>query len=290
MAWVAYDDIFQHLERHDALLRATGEPWKVQLGNCLGAAQEKLSEYYTRTDGPRGLLYNLSCILDPTKKLSLYNGNGFEPQDAKEYEAEFRQFHEDFYSHLCSEELTERPSELSLGMDLTSIAIAKRQQGMQSSPAASLLDRYLRSDLTTDFQPLEFWKVHAPFMPSLAQMAKDILAIPIAGVGVERIFSIARQICSYQRNRFDAETITQLMIVCSHDRLMVVDEPENKRNIVRLKKKVAFSKLDNNIAEAQQILEAESAEHPLINPQAIAPASMQAHSHAARKKRGRKVG
>jgi hypothetical protein len=102
-AWIADTDIFRHLKKYDALLRGTGQSQKVQLANCLGAAHKKLSEYYMRTDGPRGLLYNLASVLDPTKKLSIYNGNGFEVNHAQEYEAEFRQFHEDFYSNLCEQ-------------------------------------------------------------------------------------------------------------------------------------------------------------------------------------------
>jgi hypothetical protein len=57
-------------------------------------------------------------------------------------------------------------------------------------------------------------------MPGLAQMAKDILAVPIARVRVERIFSVAQHVCSFQQNRLDAYTIKQLMIICTHNRLM----------------------------------------------------------------------
>jgi hypothetical protein len=285
-AWMAYTDIFRHLEKYNALLRGTGQPWKVPLANCLGVAHKKLSEYYSRTDGPRGLLYNLASVLDPTKKLSLYNGNGFEVNHAQEYEAEFRQFHDDFYSHLCEQVQSEPPGQVSLGIDLTSIAIAKRRQSMPQSTSGSVVDKYLRSSLTTEFNPLEFWEVHEPFMPSLAQMAKDVLAIPVAGVGVERIFSIARQICSYQRNHLDAETIMQLMIVRSYDQLMAGDEPDNKRNTARLKKKVGFSRVDNKIAEAQEIPD------PLVNNPGIAGpvpiASVDTTVESGRKGRGRK--
>jgi hypothetical protein len=89
LAWLAYNDVFRHLEDYNALLRGTGVPWKVQLANCLGAAQGKLSAYYSRTDGHRGLLYNLACVLDLTQKLTLYNSNGFNEQNAREYDAQF---------------------------------------------------------------------------------------------------------------------------------------------------------------------------------------------------------
>jgi hypothetical protein len=84
-------------------------------------------------------------------------------------------------------------------------------------------------------------------------MAKDILAIPISGVGVERIFSITRQICSYQQNRLDADTIKQLMIVRTYDRLMAPEDSDNMLNPTALKEKMGFSKIDYTIAQSQRI-------------------------------------
>jgi pyruvate/2-oxoacid:ferredoxin oxidoreductase beta subunit len=43
-------------------------------------------------------------------------------------------------------------------------------------------------------------------------MARDFLAVPIAGVGVERIFSLARDIVTYRRNRLKGVTIADLLI------------------------------------------------------------------------------
>ena len=39
---------------------------------AIKAMIEKLEQYYSRTDGPAGLLYNLATILDPSSKLCLY--------------------------------------------------------------------------------------------------------------------------------------------------------------------------------------------------------------------------
>jgi hypothetical protein len=44
-------------------------------------------------------------------------------------------------------------------------------------------------------------------------MAKNILAVPVLGVGVEQIFLAAQQVCSYQRNRLGAEKIKRLILV-----------------------------------------------------------------------------
>jgi hypothetical protein len=46
-------------------------------------------------------------------------------------------------------------------------------------------------------------------------MARDYLAIPAAGVGVERLFNKARDICSYRRHHLKAGTIRLLiMLMC----------------------------------------------------------------------------
>ena len=44
-------------------------------------------------------------------------------------------------------------------------------------------------------------------------MARDILAVPIAGVGIEYIFSIARDVIPYRRNRLKGSTIRNILIL-----------------------------------------------------------------------------
>jgi hypothetical protein len=43
-------------------------------------------------------------------------------------------------------------------------------------------------------------------------MAKDLLSVPIAGVGVERILSAAQRICGNERHQLSTTTIQKLMI------------------------------------------------------------------------------
>jgi len=50
-------------------------------------------------------------------------------------------------------------------------------------------------------------------------MARDILSIPVTSVLVERLFSSARDILPYQRNRMGHEMITTLMVAISWDRV-----------------------------------------------------------------------
>ena len=60
---------------------------------------------------------------------------------------------------------------------------------------------------------LDFWRKREPVWPRLAQMARDVLAVPETSVGVERMFNMARDICHYRRGHLKPEAIRDLMIL-----------------------------------------------------------------------------
>lgn len=61
---------------------------------------------------------------------------------------------------------------------------------------------------------LLFWSHAEKRWPILAAMARDYLAIPASGVGVERLFNVARDICTYRRHYLLPQTISDLMMTC----------------------------------------------------------------------------
>ena len=63
--------------------------------------------------------------------------------------------------------------------------------------------------------------------PGLAQMARDVLAALVSGVGVERLFSYARDVCSHKRGSLDPQTISATMIVKYHDVLSHIAEDKD---------------------------------------------------------------
>jgi len=65
---------------------------------------------------------------------------------------------------------------------------------------------------------LECWKVNARRFPNLARMATDILAVQGGSVGVERVFSIARDVIPYRRSRLQSSTIQSSMLVKSYEK------------------------------------------------------------------------
>jgi hypothetical protein len=99
-AWLIYTRLIKHLEKHAALLKVKNKPWKRKLAGCITAAHVKLAKYYTKTEGPGGQVFNFACILDPARKLSLYQSSAFEPHYTAQYVKELRDYYETHYAHL----------------------------------------------------------------------------------------------------------------------------------------------------------------------------------------------
>jgi hypothetical protein len=60
---------------------------------------------------------------------------------------------------------------------------------------------------------LYYWRSKEEQYPTLAKMARDFLCIPLAGLGVERVFNFARDICHYRRARLLPTTIRALVLL-----------------------------------------------------------------------------
>ena len=79
-------------------------------------------------------------------------------------------------------------------------------------------ERYMDSPCLREKDPLIAWKKLETEFPALALMARDVLAVPISGVGVERIFNMARDVCGYRRGQLSHESFRQQMLIKYHDR------------------------------------------------------------------------
>ena len=70
---------------------------------------------------------------------------------------------------------------------------------------------------------MEYWKRAEKKWPTLAAIARDYLAIPTASVGVERLFNMARDICSYRRHNLKPDTIRALVISMCTDHYLLCE-------------------------------------------------------------------
>lgn len=63
------------------------------------------------------------------------------------------------------------------------------------------------------FDILEWWQANETTFPQLSQVAKDVLSVPIAQVGVERVFNVAKDVIGDRRHRLATRTIRQIMVL-----------------------------------------------------------------------------
>lgn len=107
---------------------------------------------------------------------------------------------------------------------IASIGREPAEQQRFEATAGSEAKRYISMPVVKvkdSYNPLVLWKDLEKEFPTLAQMAKDILAIPAAGVGTERRFSEGRDIITYRRSNLSSATIENLMIIRHHEKASV---------------------------------------------------------------------
>ncbi|CAN1338227.1 Putative AC9 transposase [Linum perenne] len=84
----------------------------------------------------------------------------------------------------------------------------------ESSGGKNELDSYLEDNVlrrSDDFDILNWWKANATKYPTLALIARDILAIPVSTVASESAFSAGGRLISTQRSRLHTKTVEALM-------------------------------------------------------------------------------
>jgi hypothetical protein len=102
---------------------------------------------------------------------------------------------------------------------------------LTSKRAPNEMERYLAANASQSKETLphrqdilELWQILEPQYPTVARMAKDILAIPLHGVGVERNFNLGRDTCTYRRGHLHADTIKKIMELKHAHQKELVDE------------------------------------------------------------------
>ena len=80
------------------------------------------------------------------------------------------------------------------------------------------LDRYLNErpiDLSEDFNILNWWMVYTPVYPTLARIARDVLAVPPCTVASESVFNTGERVISDSHCRLTTKTVESL--ICLRD-------------------------------------------------------------------------
>jgi len=97
------------------------------------------------------------------------------------------------------------PSQSSFSQDTEDLNGPTREEGESYLSTACVIPG-------DSFDILSWWQANEAGYPHLSQVAKDILAIPIAGVGVERTFNVAKDVIGDRRHRLSAKTMQQIMV------------------------------------------------------------------------------
>ena len=77
-------------------------------------------------------------------------------------------------------------------------------------------DKYIGSPRENVKSALEYWRTHSAESPLLGRMVRDVFSVPPSGSGVERQFSIAGRVATWQRNQLSAKRISDIMMYKNH--------------------------------------------------------------------------
>jgi hAT family C-terminal dimerisation region/Domain of unknown function (DUF4413) len=176
------------------------------LADAAKAAYSKLNKYYDISSE----LCTMATVLDPRLKLQFYKdgskNGGENPGEIREY---VRSFYDTNYASILPAPQRQAATK---GSKLVDEIYGKKS----SSNSTSELDTYLEEPVMengSNFDLLDYWRVHSTRFPSLSRMARDYLAVPATSTPSERVFSAGRQLITDFRCRLKAETITACMLL-----------------------------------------------------------------------------
>ena len=188
---------------------------------------DKFNKYWLEVNG----IMAVASVLDPRYKLVLvryYYEIIYGPLGADEVQASidsvedfckvlFKEYANAKSSRTNEEDSTSRTTTGNVSDHLSQFDVYV-QKTVSATPQISELTKYLSEPVkprTPDFDVLAWWKVNARDFPTLALIAKDILAIPVSTVASESAFSTSGRFVTPHRSRLHPKTLESLM--CAQD-------------------------------------------------------------------------
>jgi hAT family C-terminal dimerisation region len=229
-AWYVYSNLYTHLTKTMSQLRHKKVSWQRSVYTACENALNKLLDYYrsTSSDFNNNHIYNLANVLDPVQKLKLYKNSDLIAAEGKNfdvYEEEFRDQFTTQYSHIDNIQPTQTFN--SAVHDLNTLANLQQTINKRHFDKQSSVEKYFEQYVYSAGSILEYWKAAEHTMPAMAAMARDVLAVPVSGVGVERMFNMGRDICHYRRHHLHAQSIKEVMMVKHYNRERLYDPTMN---------------------------------------------------------------
>jgi hypothetical protein len=163
----------------------TLNPWITEFTSAIDVGLAKLKDYYSKTGGPVENQYALAAMLDPSQKLEIFATPEWGRSYSRKYRQEFLDHWVNHYKEAAEEQSDSDPHTPHAPRSLNAIFRMNRQTlaGRPSRSTAGLneAEQYLRAPLVsddTDASVLSVWKSLELSYPSVAKMARDILAVP----------------------------------------------------------------------------------------------------------------
>jgi hypothetical protein len=194
------------------------EAWAAELLHALEKMYKHLQKYYKKATQA---VYSNAVILHPRIKLKLFKTKDWGEDDANNYAQLCRDIYDDNYA-------TEATEESENGTPYTGLSQKRKanqiddeynnylDEQLANTRSSHELDMYLLEPTVPVKSALDYWQADQRKYPHLTMMARDVLAVPPSASGVEREFSIAGRIASWQRNRLHSVTITAIMVYKNH--------------------------------------------------------------------------
>ncbi|KAK9073208.1 hypothetical protein SSX86_007532 [Deinandra increscens subsp. villosa] len=213
--------------------------------NTLNAMSLKFDKYFEDAGGKINQIFEFAAILDPRLKLLPTTCTCMEeieieyPNRKDMLESEYQEILDKKVGLVTSEmqllvneyekiyqtgtripvrkENVVRPIQSGKNSWMSKYA-SSQQIGTQTFGKRSELEKYLKDaveEQTEDFDILQWWKFNAARYPTLAKMAKDILAIPISSVASESAFSTGGRVIEPCRSSLSPQIVEAL--ICSQD-------------------------------------------------------------------------
>ena len=207
-----------------------------QLISGIEAASKKLSKYYAKTD--TGLVYFAARLLHPLRKDKLFlTPSWIREAEKPSYRDEYvNRVDEAYVKHYVRSPFPQTGDNSVVGLSWASymspndngsiVSTTMRLTGRSKRPytmfdeddepdnTTEVMNKYYwqafsdyikdpterKGELDVSDHALAFWRNESARQPHLALMARDILAVPATSVDVERLFSQARNLISYNRH------------------------------------------------------------------------------------------
>src|SRR5579859_4019065 len=203
--WVVYEELFDSLdEAKDALNGMKEIPnWLREVQSAIEATWKKLRKYYDKSAKP--YVYVDATILHPARKNRFFKTAGYSMELIDEYTKASQSRYQKNYSPPTRVQ-TRKP--LTRGKRRLHASDSDSSDGEDYNEFTDYLTKKRDKSVTDS---LSWWKNTQATYPKLSKMARDVLAVPATGAGVEREFSISGRVMTKQRNRLSPTTIRDIM-------------------------------------------------------------------------------